>query len=428
MKIPKTTPSWLASWQILAVFAITGGSLFAKPHYTSSNLDSDILGVAAYTDPLLVNPWGIVTGLEGAIHVSDDATGVATLYSPSGDLINFTGTDVGSSHSITIPTLSSTAAPTGVVDNQQAILLMSDSNDFAITSGTVTRDSHFIFCTEDGFIAGFNPTVSATAAITGTSVPGAGFTGLSLSFTGPGDSLATIGHTLFAADFKNGTIDTFNRKFVLVSSTGTDPWIDPDLPAPPAGDAWSPFNVHTLDFVGKALESDKKFELRHLLLVTFALHSTSSNQLNDIPEISGTNYGYVAIFQTDGTFLKQLGGSGGELSSPWGIAVSHSALPGFGAPIVVLVGSHGTGTINAYAIDPRFPDLDKHLGVMTGDDAGDPLAIDGLWGLRFASITESFAIYKADEGADLREDTNHFYFSAGLLGETHGLVGKITKP
>jgi uncharacterized protein (TIGR03118 family) len=429
MKKPNTTLRWLASWQLIAALAITGGSLFAKPHYTSSNLDSDIPGVAAYTDPLLINPWGIVTGIEDAIHVSDNATGVATLYATDGNLINFTGTDAGSVHSIPIPFVTGTiGAPTGVVDNQQAILLMTDSNDFAITSGTVKRDSHFIFCTEDGVIAGFNPTVSATAAITGTSVTGAGFTGDSLSYTGTGDTLATVGHTLFVADFKTGTVDTFNKDFVLVSSTGTNPWIDPDLPTPPAGDAWSPFNVHSLDFVGKALESDTKFKIRHLVLVAYALHNTTTNVLNDIPETNGTNNGYVAVFQADGTFLKQIGGGSHELSSPWGIAVAHSPLPDFGAPIVVLVGSHGTGTINAYAIDPRFPDLDKHLGVMTKDDAGDPLAIDGLWGLRFATFPETFAVYKADQGADLREDTNHFYFSAGLLDETHGLVGKIAKP
>jgi uncharacterized protein (TIGR03118 family) len=437
MKTPKITHRWLASWQLIAVLALTGGSLFAKPHYTSTNLDSDIPGVAAYTDSALINPWGVVTGVAGNLHVADEATGVSTLYSPTGDTINFTGTDDGSVHAISIPFVSSTiGAPTGVVDNQQALLLTSDSNDFPITSGGVTRNSHFLFCTEDGVIAGFNPSVSATAAITGTSVSGAGFTGLSLSYSGTeavttGTGL-TVSHTLFAADFANGKIDVFNSKFVLVTSTalgtGTTAWNDKDLPTPPAGYAWSPFNIHTLDFFGKALESDTQFKIRHLLLVTIALHSTSTNVLNDVPETNGTNNGIVAIFNTEGTYIKQLGGASHELSSPWGVAVSHGPLPDFGAPIVVLIGSHGTGTINAYAIDPRFPDLDKHLGVVTKDDEGDPLAIDGLWGLRFADFRVSPAAYIASGGSNLVEDTNHFYFSAGLLNETHGLLGKITKP
>lgn len=437
MKIPKLNRGWLASWQLVAALAITGGSSFAKTlPYTTTNLDSDIPGLAAYTDPSLLNPWGVVTGIEGAIRVSDEGASVGTIYSAEGALID-TSTEAGGSHTIAIPSLSSTSGgtPTGIVDNQVAFLLKSDSNDFAITSGTVKRDAHFIFCTEEGVIAGFNPNVDPAAAITGTSRPGAGYTGASLSYSGTvptttGTGL-TVAHRLFAANFEQGTVDVFNQDYVYQSSTAT--WALPAsafsaLPAPPSGDAWSPFNIHTFDYVGQSLNNtDSKVKIRHALLVTYALHNTSTNQLNDIPEVGGTSYGAIAVFQTDGTFVTLLGGTDGELSSPWGIAVSHSKLPDFDAPIVVFVASNGTGTVSAYGVDPRDPGLDKYFGpVPTLGDT--PLVISGLWGLHFATVSESIKEYESSEGADLNEDTKHFYFTAGFLNEAHGLLGKIIKP
>ena len=43
-------------------------------------------------------------------------------------------------------------------------------------------------------------------------------------------------------------------------------------------------------------------------------------------------------------------------------------------------------------------------------------------------VTGGIAAYKAAEGAELTEDTNRFYFTAGIVDEAHGLLGKITKP
>jgi uncharacterized protein (TIGR03118 family) len=435
MKPSITLRRVLASWQLVAAITLVGGSALAatKPHYVNINTVSDVPGLGFQTDPLLINPWGISTGVENNIRVADEGTGVATLYAPDGDLLDFSGTAAPLNHSISIPSTTGTSLPTGVADNQKALLETTDSNDFLITSGTVTKASHFIYCTEDGLIAGYNPAVSATSAILGANESGAdaGYTGDTISWTGTSEKLAELNHKLFAANFAKEKVDVFDQTFTL---TGTNTFVDPNLPAPPIVGgttySWSPFNVHTLDFKGRLSTSTEKEAIHHLIIVTYALHNKALTPLNDVPEISGTFYGYASVFTTDGTLvtpnpLGSIASQTGKLSSPWGVAVAHNPLPDLGAPIVVMIGSHGTGVIHAFAIDPRFPDLNKDLGTLKKDDAGDPLTIEGLWGLRFGDKKITIAEYTASDGQDLIEDTKDFYFTAGPLGEEHGLLGRI---
>ena len=53
--------------------------------YSWTNFQSDIAGVAQHTDSNLVNPWGMaVSSPNGTIWVSDNGTGVSTLYGEDG--------------------------------------------------------------------------------------------------------------------------------------------------------------------------------------------------------------------------------------------------------------------------------------------------------------------------------------------------------
>src|SRR5258708_37303389 len=54
-------------------------SLLAQQHYKQTNLISDIPGMAATTDPNLVNPWGMSRSSSSPWWVSDNGTGVSTL-------------------------------------------------------------------------------------------------------------------------------------------------------------------------------------------------------------------------------------------------------------------------------------------------------------------------------------------------------------
>src|SRR6266480_6228835 len=68
----------------LAVGLFTAVSARADT-YSWTNFQSDIAGVAQHVDPNLVNPWGMsVSAPNGTIWVSDNGTGVSTLYGQDG--------------------------------------------------------------------------------------------------------------------------------------------------------------------------------------------------------------------------------------------------------------------------------------------------------------------------------------------------------
>ena len=52
--------------------------------FTQTNLVSDVSGLAANTDPNLKNPWGVSFSPTSPFWVSDQVTGVATLYNATG--------------------------------------------------------------------------------------------------------------------------------------------------------------------------------------------------------------------------------------------------------------------------------------------------------------------------------------------------------
>ena len=80
--------------------------------YSWTNFQSDIPGVAQHVDPNLVNPWGMsVSAPNGTIWVSDNGTGVSTLYRQDGTARSLV---------VTIPTAKQnrgTGNPTGQVRN-----------------------------------------------------------------------------------------------------------------------------------------------------------------------------------------------------------------------------------------------------------------------------------------------------------------------
>lgn len=55
--------------------------------FVQTNLSSDIPGLAANTDPNLINPWGISFSGTSPIWVSDQGKGVATLYNGNGTAV-----------------------------------------------------------------------------------------------------------------------------------------------------------------------------------------------------------------------------------------------------------------------------------------------------------------------------------------------------
>ena len=169
--------------------------------YVQTNLVSDIKGLARTTDPNLQNPWGISQNTEGQFRAADNATGVSTEYSASGQII---GTPV------TIPTppgVTPPSAPNGNVFNT--------TSDFVIGHDGKSAPATVIFSSENGTIVGFNPAVD----------PNEGILEADLSQSGAVFKTLTAGSVnganfIYASDFHNGTVDVFNGQFQLVAFPG----------------------------------------------------------------------------------------------------------------------------------------------------------------------------------------------------------------
>jgi uncharacterized protein (TIGR03118 family) len=126
----------------LGLLSSIGCAAQAAP-YLQTDLVSDIQGLATITDPNLVNPWGISHGPTTPFWVSDQGTGVATLYNvPSG------GTVSKAALIVSIPTTATgPQGPTGQVFNPNTSAF--------IVPGT-TAAANFIFANLNGTISAWN--------------------------------------------------------------------------------------------------------------------------------------------------------------------------------------------------------------------------------------------------------------------------------
>ena len=97
-------------------------------------------------DPNLRNPWGISYSPSGAFWVSDNATGLTTLYSTTGSIIPLV---------VTIPAAGGTG--TGTPSGQ----VYYAGSGFVVTEGANSGASSFIFVTEDGTISAGTPMSTA---------------------------------------------------------------------------------------------------------------------------------------------------------------------------------------------------------------------------------------------------------------------------
>gem|GEM_PF-5726159 len=253
------------------------------------------------------------------------------------------------------------ATPTGDVFNAAG-------TGFDISSGGVTASSVFIFATEDGTISGWNPTVNSGSSVLAVDNSqggkGAVYKGLAIGQT-------SNGPMLYAANFRNGTVDVFNKDFQQVNS-----FTDPKVPA-----GFAPFNVQVLD---------------NNLFVTFAKQDSAKHD-----DVAGSGNGFVDEFDLNGNLMQRVA-SGGPLDSPWGLAIAPSGFGQFANDL--LVGNFGDGTIDAYNLKN-----DQFVGKLL-DANGSPITIGDLWSLVPGSGSNAQKIY----------------FTSGVQNEAHGLFGFLT--
>ena len=342
------------------------GTALSLGQYRQVNLVSDIAGVAEFTDPNLVNPWGLVVVPSGRVWVSDNGTGVSTVYNANGTALSLVVTIA--------PPAGSTnpAAPTGMVGN--------DTSGFVITEGTNSAPSFFIWSTEDGTVSGWNPTVDASNSVLMIDNSGSGAVYKGIARVADSSSNEFI----FVTNFRAGVVEKYDANFAFVSS-----FTDSNLPA-----GYAPFGIQ--DINGK-------------LYVTFAIQNAEKHD-----DVAGPGNGFVDVFDLNGTLLQQFAANG-NLNSPWGVARAPSRFGEFSG--AVLIGNFGDGRINAFA-----PGTGAFLGQLT-DVRGNVIAIDSLWGLKFGVRPSTFGDRQDSDAVDGLV----LYFTAGIGGESHGLFG-IIKP
>jgi uncharacterized protein (TIGR03118 family) len=295
--------------------------------YIQHNLVADTAGVADLTDPNLVNPWGIAISTTSPFWLSDNGTGLATVYSTSA-----AATLTVSTLKVTIPVGAASTAKLGPVTGQ----ISNTTTAFLLANGT---KASFIFSTEDGTISAWNGGTAALIQVDNSS-KGAVYKGLTLGGTATAPQI-------YVPNFNAGTIEVYDGNFApvkLASGAFTDSQI-------PAG--FAPFNIQNLG--GK-------------LYVSYAKQDAAKQ--DDSP---GPGNGYVDVYDMNGANLQRLV-AGGALNSPWGLAIAPANFGLFSNAL--LVGNFGNGRINAY---------DATAGTSLGalqDTTGATITISGLWGLQ----------------------------------------------
>jgi len=235
--------------------------------------------------------------------------------------------------------------------------------------------SRFLFATEPGRIFGWNPNVpvpSSRQAIVAVdrSAFGANYKGLAIDSTSEGGRL-------YAADFHNARIDVFDGRFnLLVYAFGA--FVDPQVPH-----GFAPFGIQTIG---------------SRVVVAYAKQDAQAED-----EVAGPGLGFVSVFDTSGSLLGRITNRN-LLNAPWGIALAPANFGRFSGSL--LIGNFGDGRITAFDLATLQP-----KGQLMGLN-GNPIAIDGLWGIAFGNGSAA-------------GPSNALFFAAGPGDEEHGLFGRL---
>jgi uncharacterized protein (TIGR03118 family) len=343
-----------AACVLVAVLAGTAGAGASRSlvAYNVYSLISDSSAVQApLADSSLVNGWGLTASATSPWWTANNKTNTSTLYS-----------GVGSKNALTVTVA---GGPTGTVAN-------ANTADFVVSQNGVSSSARFLFDTQAGQVLGWTPTVNGTAAVTAVdnSANGAEY-----------DGLATLNDRLYATDFHNARVDSFDASFKPLSLGFSDPKI-------PKG--WAPFGIQALN--GN-------------IFVTYAKQDGAKRI-----SVPGGGSGYVDEFNPDGVLIARVASQGNAhapLNAPWGLALAPANYGAFSGDL--LVGNFGNGRISAYQ------QLASGKWVYKGQlrvASGAPIVLDGLWAIAFGN------------GASAGP-ANNLYFLAGPSGQTHGLFGFI---
>lgn len=344
------------TWLLIMGFLITIPAC-KKPEpgkkYQQINLVANTAGYhAARIDPHFVNGWGIAFGPSGVAWVSAQGPGLSEVWDKDG-IEKIPG-------GVAIP--SATNANSG---GQPSGQVFNGTSDFKLSNG---RPAIFIFAGLDGIISGWNGSSPALVALD-DSKSGANYTGIAMAQDGGSNFL-------YVANFSAHKIDVYDKNWAEVNK----PFHDAGIPG-----NYSPFNIQNVN--GQ-------------LYVMYA-------KIANGDEVKQPGLGFVDIYNPDGSLDRRFI-SHGPLNAPWGVAAAPRGFWGDNdkddADGIILVGNFGDGRINAF----------NKLGILLGTlkRNGEPIKIEGLWGISFPPSTSTV-------------DPGRLYFAAGPADESNGLFGYI---
>jgi uncharacterized protein (TIGR03118 family) len=351
------------------LLASAGVASAGEPAFEEVKLVSDQPGHAKFTDPNLVNAWGLARSTNPAAKspwwVANNGSDTATLYIADG---------TAQSLIVSVP-----GSPTGQVFYGGDKFIVSDMKGH-------TGAARFIFATEDGTISAWSPGVpppppsKQAFVMYDGSDEGDVYKGLAIATDHRGRT------RLYATDFHNGRVVVLDDEFNEVELEH-HAFKDRDRRDPlPCG--YAPFGI--------AAFGDRIF-------VTYALQDADAHD-----DVAGEGHGFVDEYRLDGDFVRRVA-SRGPLNSPWGLAMGPRSFGRFDGDL--LVGNFGNGKIHGFQQDwwGRF----FFDGTLRGKH-GRPIVIDGLW-----------SIMPGDDGP--AGSSKDLYFTAGPGGEQHGLFGFIER-
>ncbi len=406
---------------------------FRQVNLVASDADSAEFNPAlanAAQDAEFINAWGIATRPAGAgghfwvtaggwsyqfvgdVSASGDAS-LRSLFQDALTLVRIPGAGVPEGETDVTNTGLFTGFGTGVVFNGAELT----SDKFIVRNQRVTvggveqvleGSARFIFATDSGVISGWterNATSGAVVRQNGAAVEvingsaeGHAYFGIAIK---PG-----TWDRLWAADFGvSPQIRAFDKDWqpVALGTAFANPFIGVK-PAAEPGD-YVPFNIQVLDVKGTSYAFVAYAKSQPDPENPTQFFAAEEDAITAADETRQPDRGRVAMFNLDGALVKTIADDR-RLNAPWGLAVAPSE--GFG-PFngALLVGNFGgKGRIAAFDVERN-----DFLGFMADDD-GEPIAIEGLWGLQFGN------------GASLG-DSNALYFAAGPGDETKGVFGAL---
>lgn len=332
-----------------------------------TNPQSTYTADTGMTDNNLSKPWDLAVG-DGPAWVANAHTTVATAYDASG---------VTRNEAIKVPGSRGGSHVTGMVQTAGA-------TGFQFSANGITGAASHVFSTSSGTLAAWSAGsgVGKQAVTVYTDAAGAEYTGLALLTSGGSPFL-------YAADFANGRIDTFDNGFNKISPRGT--FRDPSLPA-----GYRPFNIQPLG---------------NRLAVVYAMPRNAGGVLTIM---EGAGVGIVSLFDASGNFERRLI-TGGPLNAPRGLALAPDNFGELGGKL--LVANAGDGRINAF---------DRATGAFAGtlnDASGAAITLPGISALAFRN-GDRIGVGSGGAGVGSISD-NTLFFTSGTARSIESAFGRL---